>query len=345
MTGDFVYVSGQGPVVTDGKASANFEQQVEETLASVKNVLAAAKLTAEHVVLATVYLADMKNYAAMNKVYARHFGAAPPARVTVGVSRLPRDIGVEISAIAVRDPKLRKPIAPASVKDSAPATPAIEVADRVFLTSVLGRNVQTGRVPRQPRAQVETMVAQAEAVLKGVNLELRHLAHATVYVTPRMNRKVLEEVMTELIPSETARTVIQTDSLPDGANIALAGVAARSFRRMGRCNQLGETLYCTGRTGTIRQALNELKADLNAAGSDLSQAVYVTVSLADMSDFAAMNKVYAGFFDKAPPARATVQPWKSVTELAVAPATGEEAKPDDSPRAEVNLIALKPERK
>ena len=151
--------------------------------------------------------------------------------------------------------------------------------------------------------------------------------------------------MSELIPSETARTVVQTDSLPEGAHIALAGIATRSCRRMGRCNQIGDTLYCTGRTGTIRQALNELKADLAAANSDLSHATYVTVNLSDMNDFAAMNKVYAGFFDKMPPARATVQPWKAVSELAVAPATGEEAKPDDSPRAEVHAIAVKPGRK
>jgi enamine deaminase RidA (YjgF/YER057c/UK114 family) len=138
---------------------------------------------------------------------------------------------------------------------------------------------------------------------------------------------------------------VQTDSLPQGAQVALAGVASRSFRRMGRCNQIGDTLYCTGRTGTIRQALNEMKADLNAADSDLSHAAYITVAMSDMSEFAAMNKVYAEFFGKAPPARATVQPWKMVSELAVAPATGEEAKPDDSPRVEINVIAVKPGRK
>jgi hypothetical protein len=59
----------------------------------------------------------------------------------------------------------------------------------------------------------------------------------------------------------------------------------------------------------------------------------------DISEFAAMNSVYATFFGKIPPTRTTVQPWKRVVELSLPPATG--APQDNSPRAQVSVIAIR----
>jgi 2-iminobutanoate/2-iminopropanoate deaminase len=64
-------------------------------------VLAADGLTMDHVVSTTVFLKDVNEFAKMNEVYATYFKNAPPARATVEVARLPRDVKVEISAIAV----------------------------------------------------------------------------------------------------------------------------------------------------------------------------------------------------------------------------------------------------
>jgi 2-iminobutanoate/2-iminopropanoate deaminase len=64
-------------------------------------VLAAAGAGFEHVVRTTVYLADMNEFAGMNDVYARYVVDPPPARATVQVARLPRDVKVEIDLIAV----------------------------------------------------------------------------------------------------------------------------------------------------------------------------------------------------------------------------------------------------
>jgi len=65
-------------------------------------VLGAAGASLQDVVKTTVYLADMGDFAAMNEVYAKHFGMHKPARSTVQAARLPRDARVEIDAIAVK---------------------------------------------------------------------------------------------------------------------------------------------------------------------------------------------------------------------------------------------------
>lgn len=75
--------------------------QTQHTLDNIGKVLAAAGSSFEHVVKVTIFLADMNDYAAVNKVYAERFSGPPPARTAVEVSRLPKDVGIEIEAIAL----------------------------------------------------------------------------------------------------------------------------------------------------------------------------------------------------------------------------------------------------
>ena len=101
-TGSFVFLSGQIPLVRDtGKfVDGGITEQTEQVIANIKALLASQKLTLADVVKATVFLADMAEFTAMNEVYARHFTGTPPARSTVQVARLPRDARVEIEVIA-----------------------------------------------------------------------------------------------------------------------------------------------------------------------------------------------------------------------------------------------------
>jgi len=100
--GDFLFVSGQipldpatGTVLGDGIA-----EQTERVLENLKAILDAAGASFAHVVKTTVYLADMTEFAKMNEIYATYFTAPAPARATVQVARLPRDVRVEIDLIA-----------------------------------------------------------------------------------------------------------------------------------------------------------------------------------------------------------------------------------------------------
>jgi 2-iminobutanoate/2-iminopropanoate deaminase len=100
--GGLVYLSGQ--VALDPKSGelvgADIHQQTERVIENIKGILEAAGVNLHHVLKTTVFLKDMNDFAAMNEVYGRYFTAAPPARSTVQVSRLPKDALVEIEVIA-----------------------------------------------------------------------------------------------------------------------------------------------------------------------------------------------------------------------------------------------------
>lgn len=102
--GNTVYVSGEiaiDPKTNQVMANATIEEQTRRALENVRAILAAAGLTMEDIVSTTVYLTDINEFDRLNEVYATFFKAAPPARATVQVARLARDVKIEISAIAV----------------------------------------------------------------------------------------------------------------------------------------------------------------------------------------------------------------------------------------------------
>jgi 2-iminobutanoate/2-iminopropanoate deaminase len=101
----FLFVSGQVPLdPSRGEmVSGEIEEQVERVLKNLKAILESGGAALGSVVKTTVYLADLGDFARMNEVYARFFGADPPARSTVEVSALPRGARVEIDAIALLD--------------------------------------------------------------------------------------------------------------------------------------------------------------------------------------------------------------------------------------------------
>jgi 2-iminobutanoate/2-iminopropanoate deaminase len=99
----FIFASGQIPLdpVTMRIVEGGIEEQTGRVLDNLKAVLEAAGSSLDRVVKTTVYLADMGEFAAMNEIYARYFGATKPARATVQVARLPRDVKVEIDVVAL----------------------------------------------------------------------------------------------------------------------------------------------------------------------------------------------------------------------------------------------------
>src|SRR5262245_61879284 len=101
--GGFVFVSGQIAIdpaagqVIQGDISA----QTERVMKNLEAILRAAGSSLANVAKSTVYLKNMSEFAAMNEIYGRFFKSAPPARATVEVSRLPKDVLVEIDVIAL----------------------------------------------------------------------------------------------------------------------------------------------------------------------------------------------------------------------------------------------------
>ena len=99
------YLSGQIPLdpATVQVIEGDIGAQTERVLENLAAVLAACGSSLGKVVKTTVFLKDMGEFAAMNAVYARYFATNPPARSTVEVARLPRDVRVEIECIAIVD--------------------------------------------------------------------------------------------------------------------------------------------------------------------------------------------------------------------------------------------------
>jgi len=100
--GGFLFASGQ--VALDPHSNeflpGDVRQQTERVLENIKGILEAGGVNLHHVVKTTVFLKDMNDFAAMNEVYGKYFGVAPPARSTVQVARLPKDALVEIEVVA-----------------------------------------------------------------------------------------------------------------------------------------------------------------------------------------------------------------------------------------------------
>jgi 2-iminobutanoate/2-iminopropanoate deaminase len=101
--GNMLFVSGQiainkssGEMIT-----ATIAEETEQVMKNLSEILLAANMDFSHVVKCTIFLKDMNNFPKVNEVYGKRFSSLPPARETVEVSRLPKDVNVEISCIAV----------------------------------------------------------------------------------------------------------------------------------------------------------------------------------------------------------------------------------------------------
>ncbi len=101
--GDTVYISGQ--IALDAKTgnliTGDIKTETHQVMKNLQAILTAAGLDFTHVVKTSIFVKDLGNFVAINETYAEYFKNNPPARETVEVSRLPKDVNVEISCIAV----------------------------------------------------------------------------------------------------------------------------------------------------------------------------------------------------------------------------------------------------
>ena len=105
LKGDTLYTSGQIAIDpnTGSLITETIEAETTQVMENMKAVLEAAELTFEHVVKATIFIMDMNDFAKINAVYASYFNEqTAPARETVQVACLPKNVNVEISMIAIR---------------------------------------------------------------------------------------------------------------------------------------------------------------------------------------------------------------------------------------------------
>ena len=102
--GNFVFVSGQIPMdpSTGDIVSENVKAETKQVMENIKAILSEAGLGFDHIVKTSIFLTDMQTFAQVNEVYGSYFTSQFPARETIQVSALPKNVNVEISVIAVK---------------------------------------------------------------------------------------------------------------------------------------------------------------------------------------------------------------------------------------------------
>ncbi|WP_273213188.1 RidA family protein [Runella zeae] len=105
LAGNTLYVSGQIPIdpATGNLVVGSIEDEAQQVMRNLEAILKEAGLSFENVVKTSIFLKDMNNFGKVNEVYGQFFTGDYPARETVEVARLPKDVNVEISVIALKD--------------------------------------------------------------------------------------------------------------------------------------------------------------------------------------------------------------------------------------------------
>jgi 2-iminobutanoate/2-iminopropanoate deaminase len=103
LSNETLYCSGQIALDKDGNLkNSNIEDETVQIFKNINAILNEVNMTFENIVKSTIFLRNMDDFSTVNSIYAKYFKSSPPARETVEVSRLPKNVNIEISVIAVK---------------------------------------------------------------------------------------------------------------------------------------------------------------------------------------------------------------------------------------------------
>src|SRR6267154_4099964 len=211
--------------------------------------------------------------------------------------------------------------------------------DRLFVSTRLGSDPSTGKVPNEPAAQVDLALDRLKMIVEAAGLTLSNMVFVNPYLTSEIPMRIMNEHYARRFEfgNTPGRATIQVSGLPEGAHIAYTGVAVRDLaqRRAIRpknmppsptaspCVFAGDTLYCSAKSGFIpgpnsgvyaatashqaHQTMRNQLDNLEEAEMKFDQVVFTTVYLDDLSDMPLFEKVYRKYFTAIAPARVNVQ--------------------------------------
>jgi 2-iminobutanoate/2-iminopropanoate deaminase len=103
LSNETLYCSGQIALDNDGNLqNSNIEDETIQIFKNINAILNEVNMTFKNIVKSTIFLKNMDDFSTVNTIYAKHFKSNPPARETIEVSRLPKNVNIEISVIAVK---------------------------------------------------------------------------------------------------------------------------------------------------------------------------------------------------------------------------------------------------
>ena len=331
VTGNFLYVSGQGARRVDGSFSSDPAGQLRECLDKVEKIVSSAGFSLDGFVYAQVYVRDPAAFPDIDRAWTERFPHNGPARSMIGVANLPDATPILVSAVFFRDPAARKSV---FVSNRANVVPdAVLTPDRAFLSDC--RAPGSGDVTAEVRASMERM----GTVLKAAGLDYRHMVFVNPYMLDSVAYGEMNAVYAKYFDFDDtpARATISVAALPDGARVEFTGVAVRDLhnRRSVRpknmapsptaspCVFAGDTFYCSAKSGFIpgphsgiyaatpetqlRQTMRNLLDGLEEAGLTFDNVVATNVYLDDIADAAKIDAISSSYFGGTPPAQTLVQ--------------------------------------
>lgn len=317
-------------------ARGDITAQTRQALGNIRSALKAAGLGLENVVSTNVYLADIRNLEAVDKVYSEHFRRNFPARTTLEALLMSPDALVEISAIAASTTQQRRVITPAGWPPPAsPYSYAVEVGDTLFLSSLKPVDPTTGGLAGVTiQSQAQQVMSNQEEILKTAGMSFADLAVSRIYLADPGDYQGLNELYRKFVTAVPPARATVNPRLSDPRyllemqSIAVRGSGEGRPSGPGYTSPIhsfsvmaGDRLYITGMTGRppdgaiargdiraqTRQSLKTIEEQLQKHGMTFANVVDSTVWLRDARDFAGMNEVYREIVGPDPPARATVR--------------------------------------
>ena len=338
LVGQTLYIAGQ----TDrdpatGEHPAEVEAQVSMAMDKMGYVLTVAGMDYQNVVTCHVYLADMSNYQAMNKIYGSYFEPGSyPARTTLEMPALPGGARIEVSCIAYGDRsriRIVTPRDPSTRVTKNPLSQAVWAGDRLYLAGRGGRHDETGKFDDTIEAQTQTAMEKVGATLADADLTFENVIFANPYFLtresyPKLNSAWKTFFKLGMAPSRASFCISRLPGPESRVQFAL--VATSRIETKGRVIPQymgtsptssgggvldGDTLWTSGKSGRgetleeqMQDSLEKIRDTLHLAGMDLQHVVQAHVYLKDVeNDMAKMDAVFRKNFPRNPPARTTVQ--------------------------------------
>lgn len=328
-TGDLFHIAGTMGTDSSSKVVAGgIEAQTRKTLENIGTILKAGGMNYKDVVSTNVYLADMRDFDGMNKVYQEVFKTNPPVRATTQADLMLRGGVIEISAIAARPDLQRRYINPQGWSaNPLPYSRAIAVGDHLFLAGLVSQTPQTGAVLNgDVKVQTKQILENARTLTEAAGFKMSDMVWGRVWLTdPREFQDMNEIYRTYFgeIPPTRATTRAALASPAYKVEIMLWGIKGQK-QRLGDANpnlsqaiKVGNYVFLAGLTaggpasrgdilGQTSTVLANIQSLLKSGGVDVPNVITGQVWLSDARNFSAMNEAYVRVFKTDPPARATV---------------------------------------
>jgi 2-iminobutanoate/2-iminopropanoate deaminase len=246
LAGKTLYLAAQDGRNGDGSLPSSFQQEMQQSLAHVREVLAASGMTMGNLVWVQVYVSRPEDIAAMNEVYWKAIGANPPARTVLVAAALPGGQKVQINAIAVASSARRQVIAPAGWPRTPRTDPAgVQVDDVLYISGQSGADPKTGKLPADYADEVKQSLENVGAVLKAANMTMANVVWTNPYLAspdgPRAvsdvvahNGQLQQQQVTTMnkiyasyfeFGNTPGRGTIEVAALPAGARIVYTAIA------------------------------------------------------------------------------------------------------------------------